>query len=413
MRNFRRFAALMTFTLGLALAAPVHLGTVMGNEQLLLIGDAQLRFTQDSSQNTLFIPEGTFLPNMLLPGTVKYEYVKGATPGVRLTFPEPYVFTLSADERRIQAIPARLQVTSAKTVNTLLSTDERAPLIVPLANAAPGTVAGQLAQMYPNLKIVVDERQRALLIMVVPADRALVKALVEYLDSPRPQVSFEAEVIQIDRNATQKLGIDYDFIFKLGFKETNIPGGLPFSIGTIARDAGQGLAMSATINLLKTNGTGEVLARPRVVSLDGVEARINATQNTPLIVTNNSVQSVQNIATGITMSLLPKVAPDGTVEVRITITVSSPTGLTSQGVPTFSSREATTVVRVRDGEPIVIGGLLQTSQLQGENKIPLLGDIPLLGNLFKSVTNNATNTDLVIIVTPRLLTTLTQRPAQP
>ena len=387
----------------LALADPVQLSAISGGDQLILVGTHRFQYTQDSAAHTLFIPQGSLTPNTRLPDNVKVEV---RPDGLLLTFPAAYTFALSPDELRLQARPSSSVVSAAEQTNSLLATDERAPLIMPLANASTSAVAGQLLQMYPTLKVIIDDRQRSLLIMANQTDRPLIKALVAYLDTPRPQVSFEAEVLEINRTATQKLGIDYNFIFNLGIKETGIPTPTdsdPFRFGTFSRDTSQGLALSATINLLQTSGAGQILAQPRVVTLDGQEARINATQNTPLIVSTSTVQSVQNITTGITLRMLPKVAPDGTVEVQVNISVSSPTGVTSQGVPTFSNREATTVVRVMDGEPIVIGGLLSHQEIEGTNKIPLLGDIPFLGNLFKSTTENSSNTDLVIIITPGLL----------
>lgn len=68
-----------------------------------------------------------------------------------------------------------------------------------------------------------DERQRSLLILVNPADRPLIEAVVKYLDNPRPQIAFEAEVLEINRTWAQALGIDYDFIFRLGIRESDIP----------------------------------------------------------------------------------------------------------------------------------------------------------------------------------------------
>lgn len=402
MQLFRlALTALLASTL--ASAAPVQLTPILGGGQVLLVGDHRFTYTQSSADHTVFIPEGSLKPLSAFPADIRIEQTPA---GLKLTFPEAYTFSLSPDELRLQAVPARQAGDRLGSGSELLSTDERAPLIIPLTNAAPGVVAAQLVQMYPNLKVIIDDRQRALLIMANQADRPLLKALTAYLDMARPQVSFEAQVIEINRSATQKLGIDYDFIFKLGLRELAIPtptASLPFRLGTIARDSQQGLAMTATINLLQNNGAGQLLAQPRVVSLDGTEARINATQNTPLIVTTGTTGSVQNITTGITLRMLPKVAPDGTVEVQINISVSAPTGVTAQGVPTFSTREATTVVRVANGEPIVIGGLLEQRRIEGTNKVPLLGDIPVLGRLFSSTTENTSNTDLVIIITPRVL----------
>lgn len=398
--------------LGLALANPVL--TPIGNlDNLVLLGSSPIRYLSNTQAKTLMLHGAKLAEGLTFPQGFVAEPTE---QGLLLTFSEPYRITRSADERRIQITRvAYIQTTHQKDTVTL-QTDSRAPLIIPLSNAEPGTVAAQLQQLYQNLKIVVDARQRSLMIIVNPDDRALVQAIVKYLDTPRPQISFEAEILEINRSATQNLGIDYDFLFRFGIRETDIPsptGGQPFRFGRFGRDTQQGLGISATINLLQANGAGRIMARPRVVTLDGVEARINATQNTPLVISNNNQVSVQNITTGITLRMLPKVAPDGTVEVNVSISVSAPTGVTSAGVPTFSNREANTIVRVMSGEPIVIGGLLESRNIEGQDKVPLLGDIPILGELFKNTTTNTAETDLVIIITPRMLTNGQEMPVIP
>lgn len=393
------------------LAAPVTLIPMGSYDNLLLMGSSMIRFQANAKENTVLMLEGTLAEGTSLPEGIESQQTE---KGLLIKFSEPYQLSRSADERRVQAIRVRhLQATNPmRAVGSPIQSDPRAPLIIPLSNTVPSQVAGQLQALYNNLKIVVDDRQRSLMIIVNPEDKPLIEAIVKYLDTPRPQVSFEAEVLEINRSATQNLGIDYEFMFKLGIKENNIPtpsGAQPFRFGSFGRDTSNGIGISATINLLQANGAGRILARPRIVTLDGLEARINATQNTPLVVSNNNQTTVQNVATGITLSMLPKVAPDGTVEVRVSISVSAPTGVTSAGVPTFSNREATTTVRVENGEPIVIGGLLESRLIEGQNKVPGLGDIPVLGELFKNTTTNTAETDLVIIITPRLLTNITQR----
>lgn len=139
------------------------------------------------------------------------------------------------------------------------------------------------------------------------------------------------------------------------------------------------------------------------MTTDGLEARINATQNQAVIVTQNNIQSIQNIATGITLRMLPRAAPDGTIEVQLSISVSAPTSQ-AQTTFSFSNREATTTVRMLNGEAIVIGGLFESRKTESADKVPGLGDLPLIGELFKNTNTNTSETDLVIIVTPRLLT---------
>ncbi|WP_281255855.1 type II and III secretion system protein [Deinococcus hopiensis] len=159
-----------------------------------------------------------------------------------------------------------------------------------------------------------------------------------------------------------------------------------------------------------TSGAAHVLAQPRVTTIDGLEARINSTQTTPVITgQTGGGTSVQTITTGITLRLtLTKVAPDGTVETSPTISVSVPTGTTSQGVPNFSTREAITTVRVGNGEPIAIDELLETRKVEGSQKVLFLGDILILGKLFTTTRSDIHNTDLVIVVTPRLVITPNQ-----
>lgn len=403
-RFLRFLLSLALGLLGLSLAAPVTLTPVGNKDTLLLLSDGPLRYT--AHDGVLLVYEGKLAAGATLPLGMEPSDGEG---GLTVRLPEPYRVTLSADERRLTLTRAGYLQALADTNKSgdPLQTDNRAPMIFALANATPDAVAAQLSALYANLKIVVDPRQRSLLVVANPEDKPLLEAVVKYLDTPRPQVSFEAEVLEINRTATENLGIHYDFLFNLGIKEANIPtptGNQPLRFGTFGRDTAQGLGISATINLLQSSGAGHVLARPRVTTLDGLEARINATQNTPLVVSNTNVATVQNITTGITLTMLPRVAPDGSVEVKVSISVSSPTGVTSQGVPTFSSREASTTVRVKSGEPIVIGGLLEKRNISGQEKVPGLGDIPLLGELFKNTTTNTSDTDLVIIITPRLLT---------
>lgn len=109
------------------------------------------------------------------------------------------------------------------------------------------------------------------------------------------------------------------------------------------------------------------------------------------------------MTTGITLRLTPRVAPDGAVETNLTISVSVPTGTISQGVPQFSTREATTTVRVANGEPIAIGGLLEERKVTGTQKLRFLGDLSGIGKLFSTTRTDTRRSDLIIVVTPRLV----------
>ncbi len=105
---------------------------------------------------------------------------------------------------------------------------------------------------------------------------------------------------------------------------------------------------------------------------------------------------------GVTLQIAPRVSPDGFVTAQIYGVVSSVTGY-SQGYPTISQREAETSVTARDGETFVIGGLTQENVLTRKSKVPLLGDIPLAGNLFKVERSTKSKTELYIVITPHIV----------
>jgi general secretion pathway protein D len=384
-----------------AVAAPVLLTSRLtggNNSTLILQGAGVGRYLVDGLTRSLTIPEGVLAEGALLPAGVSASREGDV---LVLRFTNPFSAALSPDNLTLTLSPA--------VVSSLIQVpdDERKPIIIELRNAVPSQIAGLLGKLYPTIKVEVDERTRSLLILVNPTDRAVVLDVVRSLDIARPQVLFEAQIIEINRTLTQQLGIDYDsiFTFKLNEQRAGVggAGGASniFELGSFDRNA---LVFTFGLNLLKNNSAAKVLAQPRVTTLDGVEARINATQTTPIIVNAaGGQQSVQNITTGITLRLVPKVSSDGMIEAQISVSVSTPTSLTSQGIPSFSTREATTTVRVAGGEPIAIGGLLESRTLSGSKGIPLLSDIPLLGELFKTTTNNTVETDLVIIVTPKLI----------
>ena len=384
-------ALLLVFSCSLqhASAQNVLTATVDGN-RVTFRGPTTVRYYADYGARTVRLPGATLADATTFPFTV----LEGED-GLTLKLTTPFRLALSADEKTLTLVQGE---TLGATPHPIAE-DERAPVMYPLANAEPGAAAALLKSLYEGLQVEVDARQRALLVMVNPDDRGLVDALVATLDAPRPQVMFEAEILEINQDITKSLGINYDSIFTFSLAEGE--GGSILSPGRFGRSP---MTLSFGLNMLKVNGAADVLAQPRVTTLDGVEAQINATQTVPVIVPGASnTQTVQNITTGITLRMLPKVSPDGTVEAELAITVSTPTGTTSQGIPQFSSREASTTVRVANGEPIAIGGLLEKRTIKGTSKVPILGDIPLLGALFRSTRTEKRETDLVIMVTPRIV----------
>jgi general secretion pathway protein D len=124
---------------------------------------------------------------------------------------------------------------------------------------------------------------------------------------------------------------------------------------------------------------------------------------------NGVSQQVQYVNVGVTLQIAPRVSSDGFVSSHVFCVVSSVSGF-SQGYPTISQREAETSATVRDGDSFVIGGLTQDENITTKTKVPFLGDIPLVGQVFRSDRNTRTRTELYIVVTPHIVHRVMTRP---
>lgn len=365
--------------------------------RFILRSEEPIRYFVDREKHTIILPQLFPADNRtpLQENTLLVPYEGNLLVNVG----EAFRLALSTDEYTLTIIRGE----ALAIPETPLGQDDRAPTAYFLSNTDPAKVAQLLKDLYSELPVVVDERQRALYIRLSPDDKALIDNLINLIDAPRPQVVVEAEILEVNQNMTRNLGINYSSLFNVTLTEAE--GGTLTSLGPVTRSTP--FSLSLGLKILKDTGSATTLARPRVSTLDGQEARISATQTFPIPLANsdNQTSRIQNITTGITLQFTPKISPDGYLEAKLAITVSVPTGISSgSSIPQYSTREAQTTVRVANGEAIVIGGLLEKRRLESVSKVPLLGDIPLLGELlFTQRLTDERETDLVIVVTPRII----------
>jgi general secretion pathway protein D len=165
--------------------------------------------------------------------------------------------------------------------------------------------------------------------------------------------------------------------------------------------------LQAAIYAQIDKGEGRIISKPRIAAQSGSTAKIVTGDALPILTAialsgvNAVQQQVQYVNVGVTLQIAPRVSDDGYVTSHIFSVVSSVTGY-SQGYPTISQREASTVATVRDGESFVIGGLTQESQLRHHIKVPGLGDIPVLGRIFDTTHATRAKTELYVVVTPHV-----------
>ncbi len=271
-------------------------------------------------------------------------------------------------------------------------------------------------------KIQADARTNALIVTDISKKQEEVAGLVKKLDEKTAQVSIEAKLLDINYTAEQNLGIRWDV--QGGGQTSPIgtdiypPGGNSVFRGTVApaqattSNSGSlqfGVAGAtnfwASLNMLIQNNEANVKASPRITTLDNTTATMNISQAYPYLASYNQstgVASYSSVDAGVTLSVTPQVNRNGFITLQVIPTVSS---VVNPGPPpVVDSRTASTTVLVKDGETLVIGGMLRDDETKVVAKVPILGDIPLLGPLlFSSTYTKTTKRDLVVLITPRIL----------
>jgi general secretion pathway protein D len=320
---------------------------------------------------------------------------------------------------------------------------------------------------YPNNQvgdavISIDPETRSLIVIADDETSQYISQVVSNLDRPKPQVLIKVVFLEVTRNDSVDIGIEgswgkdigNDGIitgFRTNFTTTTtttISGGItnftssivPTNLVPIIRGVSLGNAFglanagspaglyqifsedyTATIRALATAGKAKVLSRPSVVARNNQPATITVGQSVPLITSvrfdtfGNAINSVTYQSVGIILRVTPFITAEGQVEMILSpetselvqdrtqwVPISSgPGGVVS--APLINSRSADTVVVTPDGQTVVIGGLMQNAKAESVTKIPYLGDIPLLGNLFKHKITTDGRTELIIFLTPYVI----------
>nr|VFJ70619.1 MAG: general secretion pathway protein D [Candidatus Kentron sp. FW] len=270
-----------------------------------------------------------------------------------------------------------------------------------------------------GFNIQADESTNALVITAPPREMRVIRAVIDKLDIRRAQVLVEAIIAEVSTDLSAELGIR---------GQTNRPDGKPFvqtsfsSVDTIGTGFNIGLHRGGDLRVLLRALSGDsrsnVLSTPSLVTMDNEEAEIVVAQNVPFITgeyaTNNSDDSVGNISNpfrtieredvGLTLKIKPQINEGDTIKLEVEQEVSdviqSPEGATDL---TTRKRSIKTSVIVEDGQLIVLGGLIDDTVTETQAKVPLLGDIPLLGALFRTTRTEKRKNNLMIFLHPRIL----------
>lgn len=255
----------------------------------------------------------------------------------------------------------------------------------------------------PGASILNAPDQNAIVVTGPPDMVATAGAILHNLDRSAPQVLYEVRVVDLEPiNDNSNVGL----IFSGASTASAVTNTTPPSAGQFAAlFTGNSIFINATLNALITEGHGQTLASPRIAVLNNHEGNMMIGETRPISFINaqtNALQ-VQFINIGVQLKLTPTIGDNGEITTDLHPQFSSLLGLAQQGLPIISNRQVDTTLRVKDGESIVIAGLLQDVVSQTTSRIPFLSEIPVFGGLFKDKQTNHTKDEIVFVITPHIV----------
>jgi general secretion pathway protein D len=292
---------------------------------------------------------------------------------------------------------------------------------------------GKAAAVSKSVRIMADEETNSLIITASAEEYAVLEGVIQQLDIPRRMVYLEALIMEVDTDKQFDVGVqwaaggifdDETGIFATGFSGPNgydllpgISGSDPslapgFSFGIIKQGIKIGDVtfpnIGAVLKAYKTDSAINIISTPQILTTDNKKAEISVGENVPYITSRNTTASNQDytqyeykdVATK--LGIVPHISQADTLRLEIETEVVRIKG-NSSDTPTTYKRTASTTVILNDNDTIVIGGIIGQDATESEWKIPLLGDIPLLGWLFKTNTTSHVKTNMFIFVTPHIV----------
>jgi len=299
--------------------------------------------------------------------------------------------------------------------------------VVSLKAAAPGvngspsssatdiatTVTQALQSQAPDLHITVPPNGTQLVLTGGAYAIRLAKQLIDQLDVEQKLVVLDTEILEVDENAAKNLGLSFTSpTLSTTFTETtpaSPDGGTPPPFVGFQPLTRSPISFGITLNLLVQTGKGRVLADPRITTISGRTATIRAGDNIAILTTTGggtgtvATTQLQTFQTGVSLDITPVVNAGNFITVSLHPTVNSLAGITN-GIPQIATRDTQTTVAMREDETLVIGGLIQDTSTRTDTKVPLLGDLPLVGRIFRNSETSYERNELVIAVTPHIIT---------
>jgi general secretion pathway protein D len=248
----------------------------------------------------------------------------------------------------------------------------------------------------------VRSNSNMLVLMGEPADIEQARSILAQLDVPRRQVNIDVSITEINKTSGKELGTEWAWN-EVGLTEDTSTSGIWF--GKFSKEA---TSITATVSALIKNGNATLLAKPNISVLDNEYAEILIGDRIlfPKLTGYNDngipIYDKDEEKVGIYLQIAPKIAGDSEIVLTVYPQVSLVTGYLND-YPQISTREAKTTVSVKNGATLAIGGLLQDNEINNYSKVPLLGDLPIIGSVFRHSKKTKERTEIVIFLTPKIV----------
>jgi type II secretory pathway component GspD/PulD (secretin) len=297
--------------------------------------------------------------------------------------------------------------------------------IVKINYAKAEDVKRAVSLILPEERLKVDVANNSLIYTGSSAEAARIEQAIAAIDVQYKQVTLEAQIMAVNKGASKTLGLEWQWSkFPVVAEETSttttddgttssktairdLPGAIQFGRVPGSTNARYEFQFQATLNAMINDGNAKILSRPTVTTLDGKQARILVGDRIPVLIerteSGKTTTTIEYVDAGIKLTYTPRINESGLITATVRTEVSTPTLITEMKAYRITTREAETQVRMKAGETIVIGGLIGSDESKQFSKVPGLGDLPILGALFRNTNQIQNETEVIILLKAKIV----------
>jgi|GEM_PF-5729369 len=263
-----------------------------------------------------------------------------------------------------------------------------------------------------KVNVIADPNTNNLIVVTAPSNIPLIQKVLSEIDKVADQVMIQTVIVEANLNNETKLGVEWNFVNGnangqnqtgtqgFGIQSSTTPNtGLSYTIN--------GTQYKAFLNAVQNDNRFKVLDTPRIFTSNNVKSTIDVSQKVPYITEQSQavlgaglISNYSFLPVGVILTVTPRVTASGEISMDIDQSADDLQGFTSYGAPIVNHREATTTVSVKNGDTVILGGIIQHNKTRNVSKIPVLGDIPLIGNIFRSTDYIDQDIELMVLMTP-------------